>query len=106
MARTVEWGLGFKSFQQQSMVPKMKWCGKVTNEDDVLWVKLSQESIARSLNNGVGCKTRRHWTAAEGLLLESVSRMSSPLLKDITRGLHEGCNYLLFLNEGPSCQPR
>lgn len=36
----------------------------------------------------------------EGLLLENLSAMGSPLLKDIAKGLHEGQNALVFDHHG------
>lgn len=54
-----EGGLGFDQFQQQSLVLKMRWCDKLLVEEDLLWVKLANESISRMLANSVRCRTRR-----------------------------------------------
>lgn len=69
-------------------------------EEYLLWIKLANESIKRSLDLGVGCRTRRHWTAPEGLLLENRSIASSPHLRDLAKGLYEGRNSLCFEGEG------
>lgn len=95
-----EGGLGFEEFHQLSLVFKMRLCGKLMNEEEVLWVKLSQESIARSLDGGAGCKTRRRWMAAEGLLLDNITIHGFPLLRDLARELYVGRNALVFDNEG------
>lgn len=50
----VEGGLGFEPFQHQSLTLKMQWCGKLMEDVDVLWGTLAKESIARSLNSGLG----------------------------------------------------
>lgn len=99
-AKTVEGGLGIESFQQQSMALKMHWCSRLTMEDEVIWVKLAQESCARSLDKGAGCKTRRKWMTVEGLLLDTLPIVGSPLLWDIAKGLFEGRNALVFEPEG------
>lgn len=52
-----EGGLGFETFQDQSLVLKMRWCGKLLMEYDLLWVKLAIEGIKRTMDNRVGCRT-------------------------------------------------
>lgn len=58
-AKTKEGGLGIEPFQQQSLILKMRWCSKILNDENVVWVKLAQESPTDSLDSGPGCKTRR-----------------------------------------------
>lgn len=67
----------------------------MTNED-LIWVKLANESIKRNLDTGPGCRTWRDWSPAEGLLLDNLSVVGSPLLRDLSRGLFEGHNSLCF----------
>lgn len=95
-------GLGFEKFQQQSSQLKMRWCGKIMEEEDLLWVKLTQENIKIGLSSGPGCRTRRDWTLAEGLLLENNSGGSSSLLRDLAKGLYKGRNSLCFDSVGAS----
>lgn len=95
-----EGGLEFESFQHHSLALKIRWCGKLMEDVEVLWVSLAKESISRSLDSGPGCRTKCYWSATKGLMLDNCRVVGSPLLRDLVDGLYEGRNALVFETKG------
>lgn len=80
----VEGGMGFEDLRSVSLALKMHWCSQILMDDKAMWVLLVCARISRSLDIGYKRRTRRHWTVAEALLLDSkLHIMGSSLLRDL-----------------------
>lgn len=74
-----EGGLGIEPFHDKSRTLKMRWISKLLLELEVIWVQFARCSIQRSLAGWPGCKTKRHWSTADGLLLDDGLHISLSL---------------------------
>lgn len=65
-------GMSWYSFQNgiQLLNLKMRWCGRLLNNDQAICVSLIKVSIAHSLDIGYRHKSRRYWSGVEALLLD------------------------------------
>lgn len=96
-----EGGIGMDNLHHTSLVLKLRWSGRIINEEDVVWVQLAKASIAHSLDKGFGRRTRRLWTITKAILLDDQLHIySSPLLHDILKGFNLARKSLLFEKRG------